>query len=183
MKEETKYFIEKYIDLIQNQEFEKLYRHAKMLTPDLWIQDLTLTLQSANINPLEHMTYVPEQYLLKSAESIAPTILLPNHIYYIYDRAFEETDLKFIVIPEGVQGIETRAFAWCFELETVYLPSTLDELRAMIFTGCKNLKEIHYNGTLAKWENVDKDRNWCSMNKEFLRQVKVICKDGETCAG
>ena len=182
MRPTTQHFIENNIHLIENNEFAVLYRHARDFTPDLSIQDLTLTLQDADITPLKHMTYVPEQYLLQCARSLAPTIELPHHLNHIYERAFEETDLKFIVIPEGVQHIETRAFAWCEDLETISLPSSLDRMGRLLFVGCRSLKEIHFNGTLARWAKIDKPVNWFSTNRDHARQVKVICRNGETCA-
>lgn len=63
---------------------------------------------------------------------------------WIGDEAFiYNTDLKTVVIPEGVTGLGYRAFYGCENLETVTLPSTIDTIYDEDFAYCTNLTQIN----------------------------------------
>jgi len=59
----------------------------------------------------------------------------------IKERAFADQNITKVIIPEGVTAIEGWAFAWCYSLSSVVLPSTLRELGDGAFNYC-NLTEI-----------------------------------------
>ena len=52
------------------------------------------------------------------------------------------TTIKEIVIPKGVQVIDTYAFEACTALETVSIPDSVTALSAGVFAGCTNLKTV-----------------------------------------
>lgn len=63
---------------------------------------------------------------------------------WIGDEAFiYNTDLKTVVIPEGITGLGYRAFYGCENLETVVLPSTIDTIYDEAFAYCTNLTQIN----------------------------------------
>lgn len=65
-------------------------------------------------------------------------------VAYIADEAFiYNTDLKTIVIPEGVTDIGQRAFYGCESLETVILPSTITIISDEAFAYCTSLRQIN----------------------------------------
>jgi hypothetical protein len=174
MRDLTKVFIEQYINLITENKFEDLYRIA--LTEHVVIEDLTNSLLKADINPLEHMSYVPQEFFYKSTKSI-DGFIIPNNIVDIRERAFYETDLTEIIIPEGVQSIYTLAFARCKELLFVTIPHSIDFIDRAVLTGCESLAEVRYNGTIGEWNKLDRHDMWLSVNRVLT--AKLICKDGE----
>ena len=174
MRDLTKVFIEQYISLITENKFEDLYRIA--LREHVAIEDLTNSLLQADINPLEHMSYVPQDFFYRSTKSI-DGFIIPNNIVDIRERAFYETDLTEIVIPEGVQSIYAYAFARCKNLLFVTLPYSIDFIDRIVFTGCESLSEVRYNGTIEEWNKIDRHDKWLSVSG--ILTVKLICKDGE----
>lgn len=174
MRDLTKVFIEQYISLITENKFEDLYRIA--LKKHVVIEDLTNSLLQAAIDPLEHMSYVPQDFLYKSARSV-DGLIISNNIEDIRERAFYETDLTEIRVPEGVKSIYTLAFARCKNLLFVTMPHSVEFIDRIVFSGCKSLAEIRYNGTLSEWNNIDKHDKWLSVGG--ILTAKLICKDGE----
>lgn len=78
------------------------------------------------------------------------SVKLPKSIKKIKHAAFVGVyELKEIVIPEGVvefsdvEGYQGNAFSRCWNLEKVYLPSTLEYLSDGSFMNCYALKEVH----------------------------------------
>ncbi len=51
-----------------------------------------------------------------------------------------------VIIPEGVERIDSYAFAMLTALEEVVLPSTLTEIAYYAFYGCENLEKISFSG-------------------------------------
>ena len=174
MRDLTKVFIEQYISLITENKFEDLYRIA--LRENIAIEDLTNSLFQADINPLEHTSYVPQEFFYRSTKSI-DGFIIPNNIVDIRERAFYETDLTEIVIPEGVQSIYTVAFARCKDLLFVTIPHSIEFIDRAVFTGCESLAEVRYNGTIEEWNKIDRHDKWLSVSGVLT--AKLICKNGE----
>jgi hypothetical protein len=174
MRDLTKVFIEQYINLITENKFEDLYRIA--LRESVVIEDLTNSLLKADIYPLEHMSYVPQEFFYKSTKSI-DGFIIPHNIVDIRERSFYETDLTEITIPEGVQSIYTLAFARCKNLLFVTIPHSIEFIDRAVFTGCESLVEIRYNGTIEEWNKIDRHDKWLSISSVLT--AKLICKDGE----
>ena len=63
-------------------------------------------------------------------------------------EAFQFTNLKKLVLPDGVVKIEDNAFACCDELKTVSLPDSLTELSSGVFGFCSNLREVRLPANL-----------------------------------
>lgn len=58
--------------------------------------------------------------------------------------------LTSIVIPEGVEFIDSFAFENCYWLKQCHLPSTLVQLGIEVFRGCVSLESIEIPGSLKK---------------------------------
>jgi hypothetical protein len=63
----------------------------------------------------------------------------PAAITTIPARAFQNTKLRSVVIPEGITIIESNAFEKCEELTSVTLPSTIEKIQSDAFAGCTKL--------------------------------------------
>ena len=175
-KELAKFFM-RHADLVNNNDFEALYKakDAELLQMSLATAKLTLALLSAGIHPLDYLDSVPDKYLYCSPASVRELTTLPEHIKSIGAYAFSSTDVKTINIPEGVTTINTRAFAGCPDLETVRLPSSLTTIYRAAFSKCLNLTKIVYNDTYERWQAINKDTAWLFLTQ--AHPVKLICTD------
>lgn len=118
----TQLFIEKHIDWIENNEFDKIYSKESLETFDR--SELTQILLSIGIDPLKHLTFVPENY---QSESNIKQFVVPSHIDRISTAAFWECqELEKVTLPEGLIFIEDSAFSECHKLAQINLPSTLE---------------------------------------------------------
>ncbi len=60
----------------------------------------------------------------------------------IGNSAFRGCDLVNVVLPEGIEIIDSCAFWECADLETIVLPESLDEMGDMVFEGCTSLVSV-----------------------------------------
>ena len=69
----------------------------------------------------------------------------PNRALAFYSTMglSENTTLKKVVLPEGLETIGNSAFAMCSALEEINIPSTVTQLGRWILEGCKSLKTIN----------------------------------------
>ena len=68
----------------------------------------------------------------------------------IATKAFYQTNIKSIKIPDSVTTIGEYAFSQCYSLSSVTLPEGLTELASYVFQGCGNLKSLTLPSTLKK---------------------------------
>ena len=61
----------------------------------------------------------------------------------IGESAFANCDLQTLVIPDGVTGVGSEAFAYADRLAQVQLGGGLDKISSGLFAGCSSLTEIH----------------------------------------
>ena len=88
--------------------------------------------------------------LPNSDESETFAIYVDDTIYG-YDKYISE--IKKIVVSEGVTGISEGAFHLAKSLTSVYLPSTLSSVNSFAFCGCENITSV-YHPDLTAWCNI-----------------------------
>ena len=94
------------------------------------------------------------EYTGDETEIVLPTECSMGEIAGIADRAFNNSDLVSVVVPEGYESVGESAFADCESLTTVTLPSTLTSIgnsafeysaiSALDLTVCPNITAIPY---------------------------------------
>lgn len=67
---------------------------------------------------------------------------IPEGVTVIGTRAFEDSKLMRIKLPESLQLIESKAFANCKDLKGITLPNSLEEIYDDSFEGCPNAPQI-----------------------------------------
>ena len=101
-------------------------------------------------------------------------VMLPTTLEKIGAKAFENTSLTYVDIPDSVGNIEIGAFRFSSDLESVKLPAGLTELTAAVFEGNTKLKQLILPDKVAK---IDSNAfvNMPALEKVYLPDsVKVI---------
>lgn len=97
-------------------------------------------------------------------------VKLPIGISQIQNDTFYGcTSLRRIVIPDSVIDIGEYAFYNCSNLRRIRLSAGMARVGASAFEGCSKLKWAYYNGTMEKWNNIDK-----GVKNEYLENAVVI---------
>ena len=82
------------------------------------------------------------KYCGTATEVAVPEKIEELPVYVIANRAFEETEVIKVKIPEGIVEIWKECFEGCESLETIELPSTLSWVGERAFADCVALTEI-----------------------------------------
>ena len=68
---------------------------------------------------------------------------VPSTVKTIKEKAFELTTLTDVVLPEGLETIENKAFWYAVHLENINFPSSLKYIGENGFCSCMKLSSIH----------------------------------------
>lgn len=146
MDEQLQKFIKHNIELIENNNFEKLYSLA--VTDLDRVSQLTSILYEAGIDPLQHMDHIPryfyERYNIKQ-------FTIPDNIKWIERSAFLMSSLKSITIPDNVQILHVNVFQGCFDLKELKIDkqsSLLVNIASGCFEDCIYLEEVELPDSL-----------------------------------
>lgn len=175
MRPELKEFIKSHLDLIDNEQYEELYREHRF---DFWgrVLDglssprlLTEFLLSCSLNPLEHVERVPRAYLQGSTME---SVDLPEGIKVIDEYAFSNMNkLSEITIPESCEVVERGAFECCKELTTVRIKNKNTQFGDKVFYLCFILLDMYYPGSVNQFRE--------HMPKNTAQIYTVHCSDGD----
>lgn len=69
-------------------------------------------------------------------------IVIPGTFSAIGKEAFYESDIRSVIIEEGVTKIDSSAFCGCRKLERITLPNSLETIGYDAFGHCEKLKEL-----------------------------------------
>lgn len=94
---------------------------------------------------------------------------------FLAAQSDSETAVTSFVIPSGVTAIGEAAFVCDVALQEISIPATVTQIDKFAFQGCVALKTIHFNGSKAQWEAIQKAEDYL-LN---VASCKVICTDGE----
>ena len=88
-----------------------------------------------------------------------------------YGAFFGRTDLKSIELSSKMEKIGQSAFYGCSELTSITIPAGVKQIDICAFYNCTNLKTIHFAGTVAEWNQIEKTNAWNA-------ECTVQCSDG-----
>lgn len=137
MTQETKDFIENHIDLIANDNFDELYHLVKV--EDIDCSDLTAALYTAELYPLDHMTYVPNRFAAKI--NTVQEYVIPEGIQKIEQFAFDGNALKRVTFPETLEELKRGCFSFCKNL-TLIDTKHVEYISEDVFIGCTSLNTL-----------------------------------------
>lgn len=102
----------------------------------------------------EPLFTVNNDTLVKCELNGQKTVTIPEGIKTIGRECFAETDVEEIVLPEGIEVIDTDAFVCCVKLRKINFPETLNVIECGAFRACsfletvtlpKKMKELNYD--------------------------------------
>lgn len=127
--------------------------------------------------------------IINGLADLHDTVIIPKEIggipvKIIRSHAFYNTDIKHVILPEGLEEIEDRAFASCTLLEEINFPSTLKHIGNEAFVYCERLKSIILNEGLTNLsegvfrscsglENVSFPESLIKIDSEAFRYTKI----------
>lgn len=189
----VKTFIETHIEDIENNNFEKLYGDIPLLRHS-HTGILTDVLLASGINPLEHMTYIPQYYLTGSKQL---SIDIPENVTTILENVFVDSSIRKFTLPKHITDIRDGAFNTatrlieldiseyqdnipsmmcygCTNLRKVILPNTVEYIASNSFSLCPNLEEFVINQNRDYVFNIGVSQSW----KKNGINIPVRCTDG-----
>lgn len=173
MSKDCRKIIEKYVDMIDDNQFDSFYQRIyKDIEDNNDIGYITTLLRQCDIQPLDYLNDIPRAYMFNQPIT---DITIPDHIVYIFAKAFSYCEqLSSIDIPEGVIELGDDCFYGCFRLKRISLPSSLRYIGAECF-GSTGLTEIFYDGTYIQWNTIDID----TYDVFPKTTITLHCKEGD----
>lgn len=141
LKSRIKDFIEHYIHLIENNQFNELYKEASKYLTDSEIHLLTECLihPEVNLQVLSNMNTIPKYYLATNTEITA--IEIPDSIEVIGARAFDRClNLQEVILPESVEVVDGYAFATCLSLKKLVVKNPNTAFSIFSTVGSNNVE-------------------------------------------
>lgn len=162
MDDSTKEFIERNVELIEQEKLNTLYDNAES---DL----LNRKLIPGNIRELT--------LILKDVYGYEPIENPSLHAVPSYYRIL--SDIESFVIPDHIERIKSAAFKNCGRLTQITIPKSIVQIYDQAFLGCGNLNRINYLGTKKEWDKIVIDYTAFTASG-VPANIRVICTDGET---
>ena len=121
---------------LQKSDFSMIYEKVHIQLAS----EFTQLMNSLNIDPLEHLNYIPNWFL---ADTTIKSITIPTYIKRIGSAAFQNcVHLTHITIPDSVIDIGTEAFAYCKGLTSIVIPNSVISISHGSFRNCTYLASI-----------------------------------------
>lgn len=109
-----------------------------------------------------------------NCSSLTSAVMTDSIMRIGYGAFYGCSSLTSIKIPDSVTSIGDDAFEGCSSLVSVTIGKGVTRLGDSMFYSCSNLTNINYNGTIAEWNKIEKDRNWDYNTGNYT----VYCTDG-----
>ena len=84
---------------------------------------------------------------------IGGDVTIPEGVTNIPSWAFSGSNLKSVVIPQGVVSIGMGAFTECKELKSISIPSGVTDVGAFAFKGCLSLEHVDFQPGVTNIED------------------------------
>lgn len=81
------------------------------------------------------------------------TVTIPEGIKTIGRKCFAETNVEEIILPEGIEVIDSEAFACCVKLRKINFPETLNVIECEAFRSCFLLETVILPKTMKELNN------------------------------
>lgn len=119
--------------------------------------------ENETVSPAEDFEYelregicVIKKYVGTDIEVIIPDSIKDRPVTKIDQFAFEDYDMKRVVIPDSVLDIDTKAFVSCSQLTQVKMSANLKKLGSAAFAYCEELEELELPTSLTEISGIYK---------------------------
>ena len=107
----------------------------------------------------------------ESNRSEIKKVILKNGVTSIGDYAFRDcSNMTSVTIPKGVKSIGSRAFYNCSRLTSVTIPDSVTSIGSYAFGACNNIKEVHITD-IAAWCKISFWHETNSSNPSIFRCI------------
>ena len=128
-------------------------------------------------NPVDRVFCMDELYI--DGERIESELIIPEGVEVVESNTFRGFDqISKIVFPNTLKRIEEMAFYDCSNIEEIVVPDSVEYIGMCAFEGCRNLKKVIF-GKESKLKKIDKNAFYDCLNiKEivFPRNLETIDK-------
>ena len=93
---------------------------------------------------------------------------------YLYLVGVTSTSITAANIDNNCKLIGCDAFYNC-SVTSITIPNSVTSIGSLAFRYCSNLTQINFEGTLSRWNEIDKGVNW---NDDVSSWCEVCCTDG-----
>lgn len=178
LTEEDKNLIQTYKSLLQKNDIVSFLDKANRY--DNRSGHIGAFMLEKGIDIFSNIDRIPSKFLF---EFQLDKVTIPDHIQSIGDLAFGNSELKEVVIGNGVKVIGKHAFSGCEKLTSVTLGESVSKIGERAFSGCPNLKEIYLPDSVSQlgykiFENNNDVRIYAHSRKNGLSRLR--CKQEET---
>lgn len=143
MEKDIKSFIEIYSHLIEENRWEKFYEEAYLTLKHPG--ELTRILLEAKVNPLSEINVIPYGYFMGYSNNKPWSFYIPKHI----------------------EEIQSNAFAYNYNLNSIYIPKSVKKIGPYIIQNNKALAHIFYEGNEEEWDQIQKRLGWSDFSSPF----------------
>lgn len=103
-------------------------------------------------------------------------ITLPENITRLRMGILANTSISSIAIPEGVTSIDGDTGGWasrgtfanCTKLNTIYIPSTVENIGKDAFDNCTGIKDVYFAGSKEAWNLI-----WIKEGNSYLTNARI----------
>ena len=149
MTEEQKKFIEDNIDLIENDQWAEFFDRC---VRTLLSHSVGGLLYESGIDFMKELNYVPDRAF---QESNIQAVVIPEGVTSIGYFAFCDcASLTSVTIPNSVKSIEYGAFRECTSLTSIIIPDSVTNIDEYAFYGCRSLTSVTIGEGVT---NIEKD--------------------------
>ena len=114
--------------------------------------------KGTNNDPLINATIHYDSVIL-----LNPDFILPASLKTIEEEAFSGGAFAYVKLPEGIESIQTRAFADCLNLKYIYIPESTTMIHITAFENVAGLTILGKRGSYAGYYANSFDYNFIEM--------------------
>lgn len=100
--------------------------------------------------PQEPQFKIEDGTLVRCELNGCTTVTIPAEVKTIGRMCFAVTDVEEVILPEGVEHIESKAFVDCNKLRKINFPEGLQTIKDKSFMNCSSLTEVVLPETLTE---------------------------------
>jgi hypothetical protein len=128
------------VENLDNFESQTLQQKIEAVVPVEVVKDIEPEVKKHDYK--EYSDFIIEESEVVKYTGTAERAEVPDFITIIGSKAFSNSAVKEVVLPEGLINIADGAFNWCENLQSINLPASLKIIGEEAFANCSCLEEV-----------------------------------------